>query len=150
MAQKVIDQTATSTADAGAVYALLADGSTWPEWSPIGSFELLDPGQTPDGAPEGIGAVRLFKTGRVRNRERVVDCQPGQVFAYVTEAGLAIRDYKAVITLTPTPAGTAIRWHSTFRAKLPGTGWLYQRELSKFIGECVKGLATAAAGVHTL
>jgi hypothetical protein len=146
MAQKVIDQTAATTADAGAVYELLADGSTWPEWSPIGSFELLARG---DGSPEGIGAVRLFKTGRVKSRERVVERQPGQVFAYVLEAGLPLRDYKAVITLTPTEAGTAIRWHSTFRAKVPGTGWLYRRELSKFIGECVKGLATASARVRT-
>ena len=146
MAQKVIDQTATTTADADAVFALLADGSTWPEWSPIGSFELLARGE---GTPEGIDAVRLFTTGRVKSRERVVERQPGEVFSYVLEAGLPLRDYKAVVTLTPTAAGTAIRWHSTFWPKVPGTGWLYQRQLGKFIGECVNGLAKAAAQVRT-
>ena len=30
---------------------LLADGSTWPDWSPLGSFELIEPG---DGSPEGM------------------------------------------------------------------------------------------------
>jgi len=146
MAQKVIDQTATTTADAGSVFALLADGSTWPEWSPIGSFELLAPG---DGTPEGLGAIRLFTTRRVKSRERVVERRPGESFAYVLEAGMPLRDYKAVITLTTTPTGTAINWHSTFRPKVPGTGWLYQRELGKFIGNCVKGLATAADRVRT-
>ena len=96
MAQQVIDETVATQADPASVYALLADGSTWPEWSPIGSFELMAPGE---GTPEGLGAVRLFTTGRHKSRERVVTCQPGEAFAYELEAGLPLRDYKAVITL---------------------------------------------------
>jgi len=142
MAQQVIDRTAATTADAAAVYALLADGTTWPEWSPLGSFALIEPG---DGTPEGLGAVRLFTTGRHTSRERVVERTPGETFAYVLEAGLPLRDYRAVVTLTPAGAGTLIRWRSTFRAKVPGTGWIYRRELGKFIGRTVEGLATAAA-----
>ncbi len=141
MGQQMIDRTAVSEAGPDAVYALLADGSTWPEWSAIGAFELLEPG---DGTPEGLGAVRLFTTGRVKSRERVVERRPGEVFAYVLESGMPLRDYKAVVTLTPTAAGTSINWHSTFRAKVPGTGWLYRRELGKFIGGVVEDLARAA------
>ena len=126
MAEQVIDHTATTRADPLTVYALLADGSTWPEWSPIGAFELLDPG---DGSPEGLGAVRLFTTGRHRSRERVVACRPPESFSYVLEAGLAVRDYRAVVTLTPVDGGTSINWRSTFRAKVPGTGPLYRRQL---------------------
>jgi Polyketide cyclase / dehydrase and lipid transport len=142
MAQQVIDRTATTTADPLAVYALLADGSTWPQWSPLGSFELIEPG---DGTPEGLGAVRLFTTGRVKSRERVVERAPGEAFSYVLEAGLPLRDYRAVVTLTPTDAGTSIRWRSTFHAKVPGTGWIYRRQLGTFIGRVVEGLAAAAA-----
>ena len=141
MAQQVIDMTVTTGADPAFVYALLADGATWPEWSPLGSFELIAPG---DGTPEGLGAVRLFTTGRHKSRERVVTCQPGKVFAYELEAGLPLRDYRAVVRLTSTPEGTAINWRSTFRPKVPGTGWLYRRELGKFIGRTVEGLAAAA------
>ena len=141
MAQQVIDHTATTRADPMAVYALLADGSTWPEWSPIGAFQLLDPG---DGSPEGLGAVRLFTTGRHRSRERVVVCRPGESFAYVLEAGLAVRDYRAVVTLTPVDGGTSINWHSTFRAKVPGSGALYRRQLGAFIRDTLDGLASAA------
>ena len=142
MARQVIDRTATTTADPPSVYALLADGSTWPQWSPLGSFELIEPG---DGVPEGLGAVRLFTTGRVKSRERVVERTPGEVFSYVLEAGLPLRDYKAVVTLTPTEAGTAIRWRSTFQAKVPGTGWIYRRQLGNFIGRTVDGLAATTA-----
>jgi hypothetical protein len=141
VAQQVIERTATTAADAAAVYALLADGSTWPEWSPLGSFELVEPG---DGTPEGLGAVRLFTTGRIESRERVVERRPGEVFAYELEAGLPLRHYRAVVTLTPTEGGTSIRWRSTFRAKVPGTGWLYRRQLGSFIGRAVEGLAAAA------
>ena len=52
-----------------AVFALLADGSTWPRWSPIDAFELEAPGA---GDPEGVGAIRVFTTGRHVSRERVV------------------------------------------------------------------------------
>lgn len=142
MGLQVIDQTASTRGGPGAVYELLADGATWPMWSPIGSFELLAPG---DGSPEGLGAVRLFTTGRHKSRERVVERQPGRTFAYVLEAGLALRDYKAVITLSPgADGGTTINWRSTFRAKVPGTGGLYRRQLGAFIEQCVQGLAAAA------
>jgi Polyketide cyclase / dehydrase and lipid transport len=141
MALQVIDHTAATGADPVSVYALLADGSTWPGWSPIGAFTLLEPGA---GIPEGLGAVRLFTTGRHRSRERVVECRPGEVFSYVLESGLPLRDYRAVITLTPAAGGTSINWRSTFRPKVPGSGRLYRRELGKFIMETVDGLAVAA------
>jgi hypothetical protein len=143
MAEQVIDRTATTSGDPDAVFALLADGATWPAWSPIGSFELIAPG---DGDPEGLGAVRLFTTGRHRSRERVVQRDPGRCFAYVLEAGLALRGYKAVVTLDPAPGGgTTITWRSTFHPKVPGTGGVYRRQLGEFIGETVDGLARAAA-----
>jgi hypothetical protein len=141
MALQVIDETVTTGADPAAVYALLADGATWPDWSPLGAFELLEPGA---GTPEGLGAVRLFTTGRHRSRERVVTCEPGEAFAYELEAGLPLRDYKAVVTLTATADGTSINWRSTFRPQIPGTGWLYRRELGKFIRRTVEGLAATA------
>jgi hypothetical protein len=142
MVQQVIEHTATAETDPATVFRLLCDGSTWPEWSPVRSFQLLEAG---DGSPEGLGAVRLFTTGRVKSRERVVERRPDEVFSYVLEKGLAIRDYRAVITLTPSGSGTTIRWRSTFRSKVPGTGGLYRRQLGKFIKRTVDGLSTAAA-----
>jgi len=141
MGQQVVHQVATTEADAGTVYELLADGSTWPEWSPIDSFELLEPGA---GAPEGLGAVRRFTTGRIHSTERVVELRPGEQLSYVLLSGLAVRNYRADITVAPGPGGTTITWHSGFRSKMPGTGGLYRRSLSKFIGRCAEGLARAS------
>ena len=144
MVQRVIEHEVTSEASPAAVFALLADGSTWPRWSAIDSFELVEKG---DGEPEGVGAVRIFRTGRVKSRERVVTAQPNEVFSYVLVSGLALADYRAVVTLRPAGAGTSIQWRSTFRAKVPGSGWIYQRQLGRFIGQTAKDLAAAAANV---
>jgi len=57
MGLQVVEHELTTTGSPAAVYALLIDGSTWPEWSPIDSFELVSPGA---GTPEGVGAVRIF------------------------------------------------------------------------------------------
>lgn len=142
-----IDARATTTADPATVYALLRDGATWPTWSPLGSFELAEPGET---EREGLGAVRVFRTkqpiGEIASRERIVELIPNRRLSYVLVSGMPLRDYRADIDLTPTAdGGTAIRWHSTFRAKIPGTGWLYRRTLARFIQQCVDGLADYAA-----
>jgi hypothetical protein len=141
MAQKVIEHELTAKAPPEAVFALLADGSTWPDWSPIGSFELVQKG---GGEPEGVGATRIFRTGRIQSRERVVKAIPNEIFSYELISGLSVRDYRADVRLLPTGDGTTIRWRSTFRAKVPGTVWIYRRQLGKFIGLTVIGLAAAA------
>ena len=67
--------------------------------------------------------MRLFATGRHRSRERVTERAPGQRFAYVLEAGLPLRDYTAVVTLSPDHGGgTTINWRSTFLAQVPRLG----------------------------
>lgn len=144
MARQTVDVTASSAARPSAVYALLRDGATWPAWSPIGSFELEAPGRD---APEGVGAIRVFRTGRVTSRERLVELVPDRRLAYELVTGLAIRDYRADVDLTARDGGdggTEIRWHSSFTAKIPGTGWLYRRTLERFIRRCAEGLAAAA------
>lgn len=133
---------AVTPADADAVYALLRDGASWPRWSPLGSFELIREG---DGEPEGLGAIRLFRTGSVRSYEKIVALEPGRRFGYALDHGLPLRDYVAYVDLTPRSDGTEIHWHSTFTPKIPGTGWFYRRFLTSFIRRVVAGLAEAAA-----
>lgn len=141
-----IDVSATTTAPAAAVYALLRDGASWPDWSPLGSFELESPGE--DGG-ESLGAVRIFRTGRVKGRERIAELVPNRRFSYTLLSGLAVKDYRADIDLTEGPDGTTVRWRSSFRAKVPGLGGAYRRSLTKFLQQCVDGVAQHAAAAHT-
>ncbi len=146
MRKQEIDARAWSPADPDTVFALLADGRTWPTWSGIDSFTLRSPG---DGEPEGLDAIREFHTGRTTSVERVVERIAGRRFSYALLEGLPLRDYRADVDLEPHDGGTNICWHSTFLPKRLGTGWLYRLVLGKFIRDCVKGLATHAADVRS-
>ncbi|MEE6262417.1 SRPBCC family protein [Plantactinospora sonchi] len=142
MGRQQIDVRTRTAAGPATVYALLVDGAGWPSWSPLDTFTLESPGAD---EPEGVGAIRVFRTGRVTSRERVVERVPGRRFSYELLSGLPLRDYRADVDLTPDGTGTTIRWHSSFTARVPGTGWLYRRALDRFIRRCAEGLASRAA-----
>ncbi|OLF15240.1 SRPBCC family protein [Actinophytocola xanthii] len=141
MGRYTIEKTAPSTAAPGQVYRLLRDGSTWPAWSRIDAVELEREG---DGEREGVGAIRVLTSGRVRGRDRITGFEPDRQFRYVHLEGLPVRDYEARIDLAPVDGGTEITWHVTFDAKYPGTGWLVRRSLDGFIRDNVNGLAEYA------
>src|SRR5437763_17044274 len=120
MVQKISVHGRTSgTPDA--VYALLLDGATWPRWSPLGSFRMLD---KKDGE---LGALRRFRTTVFRSDEEIVALEPGRRFAYALRAGLALRDYVAYLALAPADAGTETHWHPSFRSRMPCLGSAYRR-----------------------
>ncbi len=141
MRRMYIDVRVPTTARPDVLYRLLRDGASWPTWSPLGSFALERAG---DDETEGVGAIRVFRTGRVTTRERVVELVPDRRLSYELVSGLAIRDYHADVDLATDDTGTTIHWHSSFVPKVPGTGWLYRRSLSGFIERCARGLAVHA------
>lgn len=134
-----IDIRERTKADPSALWRLLEDSSSWPSWTPIESFKLER-----EGSADGTGEIRNFKTGRVQVREEIVERRVERRLSYVLLGGLAVRGYRADIDLTPRSDGTEIRWHTTFEAKVPGTGWLYRRALAKATREFVDGLARHA------
>jgi hypothetical protein len=144
-----IETSARSTADPQTVYDLLVGGATWPAWSPLQSVTLERPSPEPPpgashGRGEGLGAVRVFRTGRTTSREEVVEVVPARRFSYSLLSGLPLRGYRANIDLTPVEGGTTIHWRSTFTPRVPGTGWIYRWALGRFIQRCVDGLAAHA------
>jgi hypothetical protein len=142
--EQVIDKQAWSPAPPAAVYRLLRAGETWPIWSPIGGFELEREG--PEGG-ESLGAVRVFRTGRARSREEIVELVADRRFSYALLSGLPLRGYRADVDLEPHDGGTTIHWRSHFHAKIPGTGRIFRNFLGGFIQKCVDGLAAHAAAV---
>jgi uncharacterized protein YndB with AHSA1/START domain len=141
MGQQLIDVRAWSPASPAEVYALLRTGETWPAWSPIDAFELEREGG--DGG-ESLGARRIFHTGRATSHEEIVELRPERRFSYALLSGLPLRSYRADVDLEPRDGGTAIRWHSTFHPKWPGTGVMLRRALTRFIQRCADGLAAYA------
>lgn len=131
-----------TSGDPATVYALLRDGASWPRWSPIESFELERAGAD---EPEGIGAIRIFRRGRMTGRDQVTELVPDRRFGYRHLSGLPVRDYRATVDLEPGDGGTSIRWRLSFLPRLPGTGWLLRRGVRRFIEGAARGLAAHAA-----
>lgn len=141
-ARHVIDLRVASAASPEAVHALLRDGASWPEFSSLGSFELER--SAPDGS-EGVGAIRVFRTGRIVTREEIVLVEEPHRFAYVLLSGLPIRDYRADVQLARATSGTVIHWRSAFRGTVPGVGWFVRRRLEGFLADLIERLAAYAA-----
>lgn len=137
MATQDIDIRGTTPADPAEVWRLLGDSRTWPDWTPIESAQVLEN----DGE---VGEIRTFKTGRVTVKEEVVERREPERLSYALRGGLAVKDYRADIDVSPTGTGSEIRWHSTFTAKVPGSGGLYRRALLKATQAFVDGLVDHA------
>ena len=139
-----IDRRAVVPAPPAAVWADIVDGSSWPSWSPLGRYQLEQPGTT-DPASAPLGEIRTFRTKQVVGesvaREEVVEVVPEKRLSYALLGGnLPLEGYRADIDLTPVAGGTEVRWHSTFTASRV-RGWFYQRALGAFIQRTVDGLA---------
>jgi hypothetical protein len=143
MGRQQIDITERTTADAATVYALLRDGASWPKWSPIDSFELERAG---DGEPEGVGAVRMFRNGRILGHDEITGFTQDRAFSYAHRSTLPVRDYRGEVELRPADGGgTEIHWRVSYEPKIPGTGWALRRGLTRFLGQVTRGLARYAA-----
>lgn len=129
-----------TTASPDVVYELLKDRERWPDWSPMGSFRLIEKGDQ-----NGLGAVGVFSTSGVKSCEEVIALEPGRRFGYRLREGLPLRDYRAYVDLTPSNGGTDVHWHSSFTGKIPGTGWFFRWFLGGFIARMVDSLVARAS-----
>ena len=146
MRRRHANVTAHTAAPPAAVYALLADGSSYPKWSPIETFELEQAGDPP---PEGPGAIRVFRRGRTTGRDQLLAVEPDRRLQYASRSGLPVRDYVGEVLLAPAAGGgTTIDWHSSFgTTSPPGTGRLVEWGIARFLRQCARGLAAHAAAL---
>jgi hypothetical protein len=139
---------ARSRADPTAVFGLLQDGSTWPDWAMFDSFEQERPGQP---TPFGVGAIRVFITKVSRAREEVVEFVPDRRLSYILLSGFPLRDYRADVELQRTDTnGTVINWSASFYPKYFGTGWMWRLFISLVIASIARSLASAAEHINTI
>lgn len=137
---------ATSSAPVDTVWGLLIDGRNWPLWS-TGIDELVEGRSSglDHHGPDGVGAVRAFRTGRVVTGERLTELEKGRRLSYEDAFNFAMKDYRAVVELEPTTAGgTVISWRGTWRVK-PGIGWVMPFILRRVMQRMAADLARYAA-----
>jgi uncharacterized protein YndB with AHSA1/START domain len=136
--------TAHSDAPPEKVFALVADGAGWSSWA--GPFIFWSGWEVEgDPAPGGVGAIRLLGLKRVHTRERIEEYDPPHRLSYSILSGVPVKDYLAVVELTPEDGGTRIIWRGTFEPKVPGTGAATRIFLRTTIADFTRRLAKAAA-----
>ena len=136
-----VQASATSSAQPEEVYSLLENSATYPLWSMIEYFESLRPGR---GGIHGVGAIRLFRTGRLEMREEITDLVPNVCAAYQLLSGFPVLEYHAAITLEKTALGTRILWKTSFFPKYPMTGFFWRALMGWVLKRMVQSLAKAA------
>jgi uncharacterized protein YndB with AHSA1/START domain len=133
-----VEATGTTTASPTTVWALLEDAAAYHQWGPWRDSGYQRAGD--DGA-HGPGAIRWFRYGRTTTVERVLAVDPGRRLAYEVVSGLPVRHYQAVVELTPSGAGTAVRWSATFDPTLGGR--LVRRKLQRVYDDVIADLIRA-------
>jgi len=113
---RTIEVIATTSGSPAAVWALLADASTWALW---GSWSKVE---VESGGHQGLGEVRVLVRAPFRVRERITEWVPRERMAYELVDGMRVQGYKAAVTLEEAPeGGTVVRWRSTYDRASPFT-----------------------------
>ncbi len=143
MATRTVDVVRPCAASREVVWELLADVSTWSEWGLFDEARLESAG--PD-QPQGVGARRLLRTGRMRNLEEIFVHEPPHRLAWLVIKGtLPVRNHRSEVQLTEIPTGgTEIWWRSSYEAKIFGTGWMLDKNLKLFLADAARRLAVRA------
>ena len=123
------------------VWAVMSDHVLYARWTPARGVTMERLG-APD--PNGVGAIRVFDSGPVKVKEEVVAFDPPTRLVYRLASGLPVRDYRSVMTLEDDGDVTVLSWSSTFTARIPLTGGLFRRIMSRAVDRFAAGIKAEA------
>jgi uncharacterized protein YndB with AHSA1/START domain len=132
---------ATTSAPVDAVWALLADTTTWPGWAPMVRTVRYE--REGDAARDAVGAIRFLGVGRFGGREEITALEPPHHFAYRMVSGLPVRGYAASVDLVADDhGGSTITWSARWERARPE--WFWRRFLHMTVTRLARGLARRA------
>jgi uncharacterized protein YndB with AHSA1/START domain len=130
----------TTQARPEAVWALLADASSYSTWGPWSASRYDTSADWP--ASSQAGAVRRLQYGRTTTVEQLLEVEPYRRMTYTVLAGLPVRNYLAEVTLTETQQGTRVDWSADWDRTLLGR--VVHRKLQSVYPDIVRRLLSAA------
>lgn len=144
----VVRKSWDTTASPEAVFALVKDSSTYPDWTPVQAYQMERPGRD---ELHGVGEIRVLITGPLRPVEEIVEVIPNRYVAYILLSGLPMRDYRGETWIEPRPSGGArITWQSSFYEQYPFTGWFWRLVMSWVLNVFVRSAAKAAEAASSV
>jgi uncharacterized protein YndB with AHSA1/START domain len=144
MSQLQVAAERTARATPEAIWALVSDANSYPQWGPWSAGGYRRPGDT---SPRGPGAVQWLRSSHraylryATTIEKILEAEEGRRLVYTVLKGIPVRNYRAEVTLTPTAGGTHVRWAATWDATLGGR--IVLRTLRKLYPRIVADLVTA-------
>jgi uncharacterized protein YndB with AHSA1/START domain len=105
------------------VWSLLSDVMVYPRWGPWRKAGYQSEG---GAAAHGKGSVYWLEGSKRYgfrypvSVEEILDVEPGKRLAYTVLRGIPVRNYRAEVTLTPSPDGTLIRWGASWDRTIMG------------------------------
>ena len=137
---KTIEATERTTAPPEAVWALLADTSTWTRWGSWSEVEVEG------GGSQGPGAVRRLVRRPFTVRERVTEWVPGERMGYELLDGMRVRGYRSTVSLEPAPGGgSLVRWRSSYEHAGPVTSLILRMAVRDSCRRLARRAAAAPA-----
>ena len=108
------------------VFLRYTDHVGWSDWAGLGRVRL-----TREGSPErnGVGAVRSFSSAPGLREEVVRFDSPSLMEYRVTQGPVPFDQHHGEVRFAPEGSGTRVTWRVSFRAWIPGSGWLIERGL---------------------
>lgn len=140
VSQLSVEAEGTTRAGPEVVWSLVSNANTYKDWGPWN-----DGGYRPPAAgPTRKGSVQWFRYGRrTTSVEEILEVEEPRRVVYKVVSGLPVKNYRAEVTLTPTPSGgVSIRWAATWDNTLLGK--VVRRSLRKIYPEVVGALVAAA------
>ncbi|MCY3577619.1 MAG: SRPBCC family protein [bacterium] len=125
-------------------WEVMTSHELYARWTPSSRVDLEIEG-SPE--PNGVGAVRAFRTGPVSTREEVTVFEPPYRMVYrLLNAPLPIRNYRSEMMLVGEDGGDScqLHWDSWFDIVIPLTGGILRQLMASAVAKMAAGIAEEA------
>jgi uncharacterized protein YndB with AHSA1/START domain len=121
------------------VWPLVANAASYAEW---GVWNGSGDRDLAGKASGDAGTTRWMRYHNTTTVEQVLEVVPGRRMLYTVVSGIPVHNHRAEVTLTPTGAGTDIRWTAEWDRTLLGR--IVHRTLRTFYPQMMAHLIVAA------
>jgi len=128
----------TVAAPRDAVWRVYTDHRGWTRWAGVKEVVLRQQGDPP---PNGLGTIRVMRSGGIAIEEEITAFDPPKRMAYRLIGGLPVKNYEAEVRFDESESGTAIAWDVSFQPRIPFTGGLLARVMKSGLQDVLDRLA---------
>jgi len=121
------------------VFDVIADHRGYADITPLRASELEREGEP---APNGVGAIRVFRSVGPALREEVLSYEPPSRLSYTMLSGAPLRDHVGTVELTPRDGGTEVVWAIRTNPTLPLVGGAVVAVAKRAVGQLLNGVAS--------